>query len=220
MASIPKSLHIVHGTLSTPDLLMKQGPQMERELLFKCIVARDRMDRQDRDRDLLSSFLPSPLGIGQSLGISFTCLEISELSLFDPLITGTGKLYLNDDNSWLYSLCDAIRQRYIFPFYNGLIYPSSPFRSQGILLINQSICIAIRAERPEKKTNRPINQFKLHPTSKHTTRTTETRSHPIPTYQRKSLSSRIFTHTYQPTPPSNVSLNSSSRLNHFIIRYM
>lgn len=72
------------------------------------------MNRQDRDKDLLSSFLPSPLGIGQRSGISFTCLEISELSLFDPLITGTGKLYLTDDNGWLYSLCDAIRQRYIF----------------------------------------------------------------------------------------------------------
>lgn len=114
LASIPKSLHIVHGTLSTPDLLMKQDPQMERELLSKCIVARDRMNRQDRDKGLLSSFLPSLLGRGQRPGISFTCLEISELSLFDPLIIGTGKLYSNDDNGWLYSFCDAIRQRYIF----------------------------------------------------------------------------------------------------------
>lgn len=46
LASIPKPLHIVHGTLSTPDLLMKQDPQMERELLFKCIVARDRMGQR------------------------------------------------------------------------------------------------------------------------------------------------------------------------------
>lgn len=75
-----------------------------------------RMNRQDRDKDSLSSFLPSLLGIGQRPGISFTCLEISELSLFNPLIIETGKLYLNDDNGWLYSLCDAIRQRYIFPF--------------------------------------------------------------------------------------------------------
>lgn len=79
---------------------------MERELLSKCIVARDRMDRQDRDKDLLSSFLPSLLGIEQRPGISFACLETSELSLFHPLITG---LYLTDDNGWLYSLCDAIR---------------------------------------------------------------------------------------------------------------
>lgn len=71
LASIPKSLHIVHGTLSTPDLLMKQDPQMERELLSKCIVARDRMNRQDRDKDSLSSFLPSLLGIGQRLGNFF-----------------------------------------------------------------------------------------------------------------------------------------------------
>lgn len=83
-----------------------------------------------------------------------------------------------------------------FSVYNGLIYPSSPFRSQGILLlipINQSICIAYPSS-DLKKTNRPTNQFKLHPTSKHTIRTTRTRSHPIPTYQRKSLSSRIHTH--------------------------
>lgn len=46
LASIPKSFHIVHGTLSTPDLLMKQDSQMERELLSKCIVARDRMGQR------------------------------------------------------------------------------------------------------------------------------------------------------------------------------
>lgn len=40
----------------------------------------------------------------------------------------------------------------IFSVYNGLIYPSSPFRSQGILLINQSICITYPSSDLEKKT--------------------------------------------------------------------
>lgn len=118
------------------------------------------------------------------------------MSLFDPLIIGTGKLCLTDDNGWLYSLCDAIRQRYIFrlqwSYISILSLPltrhSSPYTKQPIYLHS------IPIERPEKKINRPINQFKLHPTSKHTIRTTRTRSHPIPTYQRKSLSSRIHTH--------------------------
>lgn len=119
------------------------------------------------DKDLLSSFLSSLLGIGQRPGISFTCLEISELSLFDPLIIGTGKLYSNDDNGWLYSLCDAIRQRYIFPFTMVLYIHSSPFRSQGILLlipINQSICITYPSSDLKKKqypTNK-INSSYIH----------------------------------------------------------
>lgn len=41
LTSIPKSLHIVHGTLSTPDLLMKQDPQMERELLSPNVLLRE-----------------------------------------------------------------------------------------------------------------------------------------------------------------------------------
>lgn len=161
-----------------------------------------RSNEQTGPGQRLALFFLALLGIGQSLGISFTCLEISELSLFDPLIIGTGKLYLTDDNGWLYSLCDAIRQRYIFrlqwSYISILSLPltrhSSPYTKQPIYLHS------IPIERPEKKINRPINQFKLHPTSKHTIRTTRTRSHPIPTYQRKSLSSRIYTLTYQPTP--------------------
>lgn len=112
---------------------------MERELLSKCIVARDRMNRQDRDKGLLSSFLPSLLGIGQRPGTSFACLEISELSLFDPLIIGTGKLYLNDDNGWLYSLCDAIRQRYIFPFTMVLYIHPLPSAQKAFFFLYQSI---------------------------------------------------------------------------------
>lgn len=180
-----------------------------------------RSNGQTRPGQRLALFFLALLGIGQSLGISFTCLEISELSLFDPLIIGTGKLYLTDDNGWLYSLCDAIRQRYIFrlqwSYISILSLPltrhSSPYTKQPIYLHS------IPIERPEKKINRPINQFKLHPTSKHTIRTTRTRSHPTPTDQKKAFPHE-YTHSHISPRPSNVSLNSSSLLNPFFIRYM
>lgn len=70
LASIPKSLHIVHGTLSTPDLLMKQDPPMERELLSKCIVARS-SNEQTRQGQRLALFFLALLGIGQRLGNFF-----------------------------------------------------------------------------------------------------------------------------------------------------
>lgn len=145
LASIPKSLHIVHGTWSTPDLLMKQDPQMERAPIEMHCCARS--NEQTGPGQRLALFFLVLLGIGQSLGISFTCLEISELSLFDPLIIETGKLYLNDDNGWLYSLCDAIRQRYIFrlqwsyistplPSATCITYPSSDLKKT---IFNQQI---------------------------------------------------------------------------------
>lgn len=195
---------------------------MERELLSKCIVVRDRMNRQDRDKDLLSSFLSSLLGIGQRPGISFACLEISELSLFDPLIIGTGKLYSNDDNGWLYSLCDAIRQRYIFCLQWSYISTPLPSAHKAFFFLstNQPIYLhSIRAERPGKKSNRPTNQFKLHPRAITTTTNTFS-SHPIPSQpKKKPFLTNIHTHI-SATPPSNVSLNSSSHLDPFFIRSM
>lgn len=79
---------------------------------------------------------------------------------FDPLIIGTGKLYLNDDNGWLYSLCDAIRQRYIFPFTMVLYIHALPSAHKAFFLsTNQPIYLhSIPIERPEKPypTNKSI----------------------------------------------------------------
>lgn len=79
--------------------------------------------------------------------------------------------------------------------YNGLIYPPLPSAHKAFFLsTNQPIYLHnIPIERPEKKTiSNQQNQFKLHPTSKHTTRT-RTRSHPIPSHPTKE---KAFPHEY------------------------
>lgn len=118
---------------------------------------------------------------------------------FDPLIIGTGKLYLTDDNGWLYSLCDAIRQRYIFRLQWSYISTPLPSAHKAFFLsTNQPIYLhSIPIERPEKKTiSNQQNQFKLHPTSKHITTTTTTRAHPIPSQPTKE---KAFPHEYTHT---------------------
>lgn len=99
---------------------------------------------------------------------------------------------MNDDNGWLYSLCDAIRQRYIFPFTMVLYIHSSPFR----YLHN------IPIERPGKKINRPINQFKLRPRAITITITTTNTlsSHPNRP-KKKPFLTNIHTHI-SPRPQS------------------
>lgn len=156
LASIPKSLHIVHGTLSTPDLLMEQDPQMERELLSKCIVARDRMNRQDRDKDLLSSFLPSLLARNRTKTRNFFHLfgdfRVVFIRSFDHRDWQVVLRTMTIDG-FIHSVMRLDKDT--FSVYNGLIYPllSTPLtRHSSYQPINQSICIAIRAERPEKKT--------------------------------------------------------------------
>lgn len=94
LASIPKSLHIVHGTWSTPDLLMKQDPQMERELPSKCIVARS-SNGQTRPGQRLALFflaLP-PRNRTKARKFLSPVWRFQSCLFFDPLITGTGKLF-------------------------------------------------------------------------------------------------------------------------------
>lgn len=128
--------------------------------------------------------------------------------LFDPLIIGTGKLYLDDDNGWLYSLCDAIRQRYIFRLQWS--YISTPLPSATCITYPSS-------DQKRELTDQQINSSYIHEQADNKNNHNTLSSQPNRP-KKKPFLTNIHSHIIP--RPVNVSLNSSSLLNPFFIRYM